>query len=415
VRYEEYTCCVVDNGLFTSLAQLLTKDFGQVMYASPWVCAFPTTNMLTIGDGISGVKRIDSIWEHIDDIDLFVFPDINDGELQLYLESIGKRVFGSRRGEELENMRRASKEHLSSLGLHVAPYKVVHGLPALRTFLKRNEDQYVKISRTRGDGETFFAKNYMNIEPRLDTLQMKVGALVNEMEFICEPKIKDACEVAFDGYCIDGQFPSQACYGLEAKGRAYVGHFTDYDNMPDQITEPNAKIAPTLKSYGYRNFFAMEARITADGTPWIIDPCMRFGSPPSEMLQVMYSNLAEIFWEGSAGNLVEPVPAGEWGAELVLHATWAEENWLEVQSPKDLEPFVKLRNLTIVDGHKYIVPSGTGIGAVVAVAETQQKAIDLCIERADKIEAYTLEYAKEAFQEIDEQAKLMKKYTGVTF
>src|SRR6185437_5774556 len=173
---ETKTCCIVDNGLFPHLAQLLSKSFGNTYYYSSWETAFPRSNELIIGSGISGVKRIDTIWPIIGDVDIFIFPDIFHGPLQVYLKKTGKRVWGSALGENLETMRGLSKKWLRDLGLPVGPYRQIRGLDNLRDYLKDNENQFVKISRTRGDMETFHAKNYKLIEPRLDELEHSFGA-----------------------------------------------------------------------------------------------------------------------------------------------------------------------------------------------------------------------------------------------
>jgi hypothetical protein len=174
--------CVVDNGLFIGLAQAISKDFKKVYYTSPWVCAFPTTNTMSIGSHVPGIERIDEFWSRIDEIDLFIYPDIYTGAEQRYLQSIGKRVWGSRYGEDLEIEREEAKLHLKQLGCNIGPYKVIKGLDDLRHHLKYNDRQFVKISKTRGDGETFFAKNYANIETRLDELEHSLGAAKKHIE-----------------------------------------------------------------------------------------------------------------------------------------------------------------------------------------------------------------------------------------
>lgn len=393
-RYETKSCCVVDNGLFVELAVTLAPSFGKVFYYSPWESAYPRSNPLLVGQGIEGVTRSDDIFGLIPDVDLWVFPDVYQGPLQLHLESLGKRVWGSRMGEELELYRQETKAHLESLGLPIGTYVVLRGLDSLRTHLRAHDNQWVKVSRTRGDMETFHSKNYKLIEPRLDELEHGLGAKKAIIDFIVEDGIDDAIEIGYDGYTVDGQFPSAAMVGVEAKDKGYLGAFLKETAMPSQIRAINAALAETLKQYRYRNFFAAEMRVTRDGTPWIIDPCCRAGSPPNELLQVMYTNLDEIIWKGAEGTLVDPVPAGRFGAELLLHSTWADKNWQAVQFPAELRQFVKLRNLTVINGEHYVVPQALGlpeIGSVVAVADTLDEAIDTVRQRADAVEGYYIE------------------------
>lgn len=407
--YKDKTVLVYDYGLFLSFAQTLSKSFGKVLYYRTFEGAFPSTVEHCVGEGIDGVESVEEFWSRLDEIDLFVFLDIYSGELQWHLQSLGKRVWGSRNGDELEKLRSESKKSLEQAGLDCGNWKEVTGMDALRSYLKRNNDQYVKISSTRGDAETFFAKDYANIEPRLDALAVKIGPYQDTMRFICEDKIKDAVEFAYDGYSVDGQFPNKTCYGIEAKGRGYLGHFVDYDALPEQLLDMNHAVAPMLAQYQYRNFFAMEARITKDGKPHVIDPACRAGSPPSEMLQNMYSNLPDILWYGAEGICVDPIPEAEWGAELMLHATWAEDHWLAVDLPKQYADNIKLRNFCVVGGKTYITPGSTSIGAVVATGKTPKEAQERVKKIAEEIRGYTIEVEPEAFDEIDKEIEKLEQ------
>jgi hypothetical protein len=272
-RYKGKTALVYDNGLFVEAAITLAKDFDKIYYYCPWTSGYPNSNPLWIGKGIAGVQRIPSIWDVVDEVDLWVFPDVYDGPLQDHLVQMGKRVWGSRHGEVLELNRHASKQLQEELGISIGHYKVVTGLAALRTYLREHEDQYVKISATRGDMETFYSKNYKLIEPRLNELAHRLGAKANKVEFIVEDAINDAVEVGYDGFSIDGQFPSHTLYGIEIKDRGYIGRVKAYDDLPEQIRDVNHRFSPILQTYNYRNFWSAELRITKDGTAYSIDPC----------------------------------------------------------------------------------------------------------------------------------------------
>lgn len=412
-NYKTKTVCVVDNGLFVEFAVMLAKDFGKVLFYSPWESAFPKSNSVLIGEGIPGVTRVDSFWPMLDEIDLFVFPDVSFGPLQVHLaDDLGKRVWGGRMGEELEFWRDDSKKHLKSLGIDIGPYKVIKGLDALREFLRENDNQYVKINRTRGDMETFRSKNYKLIEPRLDELEHSLGAKKKIMEFIVEAEIPDAVEVGYDGYCIDGKFPEKATYGIEVKDKGFIMKTTSYDRLPEQVRSVNQKLSSTLKDYEYRGFLSTEIRVTEDGKKaYVIDPCARMGSPPGELFQLMITNWPDVLWQGAEGTIVEPKFAAKWGAELLLISEWADKNWQAVEFPRSLRDQVKLRNLTVIDGKHYVTPGSVGhseIGAVVALGDTMQQAIDECRRVAERVEGHYLEAlpgsldeAKDAFDKLD--------------
>ena len=417
--FSNKSCYIRDNGLFVELAVRMAKTFGKVYYDFPWQNAFPKSNSMLVGKGIPGVERIGpterikDVWEIKDEVDLFVYPDIyNPGE-QTELESQGKRVWGSRYGEELELDRIGVKKYLEKIGLAIGVYEVVVGLDALRKFLKNNDKQFIKVSTTRGDFETFYAKNYKLIEPRLDELEYTLGAKKRIMEFIVEAEIEKAVEIGYDGYTVDGQFPTKAMCGIEIKDMGYVGYFKEYKDMPKQVLESNAKIAPALKEYGYKNFFCMEMRITQDGTPYIIDPMTRFGSPPSELIMNMYTNLDEILWFGAEGKCIDPIPEAKFGAELLIHSSWADKNWQAVEFPPEIRNNVKLRNLTIIEGKHYVVPQSVGlpeIGAVVATGDTEKEAIDKVQELAGMIEGYSVECYPESLDKAVEEKQKLKDF-----
>lgn len=406
------TALVYDYGQFVELAATLSKQFGRVLYFAPWVHGgSPTSKMLRIGQGVEGVERVEEIWPYVDDVDLFVFPDVQEPELQIYLAAQGKRVWGCRGGAELELDRAASKEIAKRRGIDIAPYAVVTGVEALRSFLKKNKDQWVKISGTRGDMETFHSPDYDEIEEQIDELAHKLGPKKNIMEFICEQGISPAVEVGYDGYTIDGKFPNASLVGVETKCKAYVGKTMRYAQLPRQVKEINEKLSPVLKGYGYRGFLSTEIRCTKDAA-YLIDPCCRCGSPPSELYQVMIENLAEVIWEGADGLVVEPEYKAKYGAMVLLQSEWAADNWQHVSFPPKLRENVKLHNLTVIDGEHYVIPfvdRRTQIGAVVAMGETEDEAIRECKKIADEVKGHMIEKPVAA---LDEAREHLDKIVG---
>jgi hypothetical protein len=406
--------CVYDYGLFVELAVTLAKDFGRVLYYCPWQDGYPKSNALLIGSGLEGIERISTIWPYLDEIDLFVFPDVYEGHLQEHLISLGKRVWGSRLGEELELDRVKSKELARKIGIDIGPYAVVDGLDDLRKYLKKNDDQWVKISATRGDMETFHSKTYSLAEPRLDHLEHSLGAKKKTMKFIVEQAINNACEVGYDGYTVDGRYAKQAIVGVEVKCKSYVGRALRYNDLPDGVKSVNDKLSPVLKGYQYRGFISTEIRCNGDGN-FLIDPCARCGSPPSEFYQVMIANLADIIWHGSEGILIEPEYISTWGAELIITSEWAMTNWLSLSFPKKYRDNIKIRNAAVIDGKYYYVPdraAGSEIGAVIAIGSTHQEAIDECRKIAETIESHDHDVAASS---LDEAREDLAKFLGDKF
>lgn len=400
---------ICDNGAFLETAVMLSKSFGKTYFTSPWVNAFPRSNDAMIGRGIPGLTRVDSVWDVVDDTDLFVYPDVGNGAEQLHLESLGKRVWGSRLGEELEFYREKTKRFLTKIGLHVGEWESVKGIDALREFLKSHKEQWVKVDKFRGDFETFFSEDFKQSETRIDEIAQILGVRKNTTRFVVEKNIPDAVEIAFDGYTVDGQFPKHSVCGIEIKDAGYVGKYIPYDSVPEPLRDINERLASALEGYRYRNFFACEARITKDHKAWIIDPCCRSSSPPGDMLLNMYTNLAEVFWEGADGKLVEPKVEGKWCAELLIHFAGDGKAWRAVDFPEKIRDHIKLRAAARLDGRYYMIPQVTGpqmVGAACGIGTTMQGAIEQAKEYAAQVKGYL--FASEPHS-LDTAAEELKK------
>lgn len=397
-------CC---NPLFASLAERLGRDFGKVYLYIPYAGSFPTMNHGMVGYGLDNVELVSDVFgPHFDKVDLFVFPDLGHAAMQVQLETMGKRVWGNRNAEELEQHRELCKEQMEKLGLPVHPWKVCQGITALRSHLKANANQHVKIDRWRGVTETFFSPSYEVVETKLNEIAHTLGAFGEMLEFICEDDLPDRVEVGVDTYCIDGRYPDNTLFGLEIKDAGYIGQMVKWEEIPEPLRRWNEAFAPLFARYGARGSISNEIRIGKDKEPYMVDATIRAPCPPSELWQEMFTNLAEIMWEGADGKLVEPIPAGKWGVEIILKSPWAEKNWQPVMYPEKYAPQIKLFNCVKVDGTRYVVPQDedmTEIGAVVGWGETMEEAIKHAKEAGEAIEGYGIKFSTAAYDKAKEQ------------
>lgn len=423
MKYPNETVFVYDLGLFSCVAERLRKDFGRVLYFSPWEEAFVRSSAMMLGKGIDGIERVD-YWEPFlrsGEVDLWVFPDTYSGHRQLMLENLGndainrdigrgskpylpsevvkyfeaqnQRVWGARMGEELELFREDAKRTMKSLGIPIGPWKRVTGINNLRDYLKEHENVRVKISFVRGDAETFHSQNYELIRPRLDEIENSVGPRASIMDFVVEESIDDAAEIGGDFYSVDGQFPNAGMVGFEEKSKAYIGKWMKWQDMPTQITGNLTKLSPELEEYRCRSWVALETRVTKDGKPYVVDPCMRMGNPPAAACMVMYENLPEIIREGAEGRLVQPKNRDEWACQILIHSSWSERHWQPVYWPKEIDDYVFLSNHTVIEGVHYVVPGpdlSSAVGSVVCTGKTMDEACDGAIEYAKQVEGYDL-------------------------
>ena len=263
--------CCVDNGQFIPVARRLGEQVEKCYYWSPADRSLPVIQEAMLGDGFDEIERVESIWDVVEETDLFVFPDIGHASLQKYLVSLGKPVWGARGGDVLESNRGLFLKTLESVGLEVPDHDVVKGLTNLRLFLKDKEDKYIKISKWRGNFETFHWVDWGSTESELDNLAVEFGPAKEMITFYVFDPIDTDIEDGCDAYCIDGKYPSLVLKGMECKDKSFLGTMMKYDEMPEQLREVNDKFAAALRQYDYRGFFSTEVRILPDKF-YFIDP-----------------------------------------------------------------------------------------------------------------------------------------------
>lgn len=413
MNFRDKRVLVYDMGMFLSWGFRLAREFGEVYYHNPsWKQMSPSSNQLLIGHGFDEITMVKNFWDIVPQIDLFVFPYIYDGDLQNELVRQGKRVWGGRKGEELEIYRPEAKQEMQRLGMPVGDYDVVTGLEALREYLQKHKNVHVKISLTRADTETFHAPSYEEILPKLDEIKHFVGAASEAMQFIVEKPIEPALEIGYDGYFCGG-FPSRAINGVEVKDNSYLGTLLPYEDLDEHIRDVNAWLEPALKAYQYRGLLSTEVRVGPDEKPYLIDVTCRSGSPPGESMQEMIANWAEIMWNGAEGVMVDPEPDEDedgdevkYSAQAVIYSDHADEAWQAITIPDEVRRWVKLFFHTKLGGVDYVIPQPakfSEIGWVVGTGPSVKDAIKACEEHAEQISGYKLEVRTKSLQDAIEE------------
>jgi hypothetical protein len=233
---------------------------------------------------------------------------------------------------------------------------------------------------------------------------------------VVEKNLKDTKELAIDWYTVDGQTPESGMVGIEAKNKSYLGVWEDRSEMLPELLKPYELLAPALEKYRCRSWLAFETRINKQGKAFVQDPCVRFGSPPGEVCQLQYTNMAEIMWEGADGNLVEPEPAAKYAVQLQIHSDWATDQWLPVQFPDAIADNVMLKNATCIDGQYYVVPQanrGKDVGAVCAVGNTIKDAVKKVKAYAEQVTGYYLDIHPDSLDGIQDEIDTLAEEYGI--
>jgi len=398
---------VIDFGLCIehSLA-LLGNRIDTVYYYVPWQDAFPRFLNALIGRGYEdeGLMRIDRFWDYVDAVDYIVVFDTYLGDLVHFLRQKGYKVFGAGPEEMLENDRWYSRKLQKKLGLPTQETIRLIGFENLKKYLKENENKVVKLNTYRGSLETFTHYDYKSSEPLLEHLEVELSVSKKYVEFIIEDFV-GVIEPGYDFYVVDGEYPDKVLWGYEKKGSGYIAKVENYNEMPKALLDIAEKYKKVFEKYQARTFYSTEIRVDERGKGYLIDNCIRVPMPcPSACEMIVFKNWDEIITQGAEGILVNPEIDEniKYVASVSLESEWANEHWLAVEIPEEYRKFIKLRK-HLKDGDKYFaVPGFSSICAVVGYGSTIDEAIEMCIEIANSVKAYQIEYNYTGLQTIKE-------------
>lgn len=382
----EVTLCVADHGLFLPIALRLAEACKKVYYWSPDERVMRRLDEGVVGDGFSKITRAESIWSVKSECDGFIFPDIGFTGEQKELQIQGYPVWGHNGGDELEVNRGLFLRTVKELGLDVPPHTIIQGMTKLREYLKNHDDKYIKISKWRGDWETFHWRNWEQDEATLDLKSWKLGPTKELITFYVFDPIDTDIEDGLDLYSIDGHHPSLVMHGMECKDKSYLCSIQKYEEVPEPVKKISDAFFPVLGRYGYRGFFSFETRIK-DEKSYPIDPTCRAGSPPSQCMMKMLKNLPEIMWKGANGICIDPEPEDNFAGQILMSCDRDDDEWLTLDIPKSIRESVtfgfacEINGMTVVPPHplKNMIGWLCGTGATIKdlISDLKDKAGEL--------------------------------------
>jgi hypothetical protein len=379
----EIIVAVIDHGLFLPVARRLARDVAKVYYSTETEKAFPTVQDL-VGDGFDDIERVDSIWQVAERCDAVICPDIGFAPLQRELLRQGKPVWGAREADALEVYRGKFLDALIDTRLPVPKFTKVIGMTALREHLKDKQDRYVKISRFRGDWETFHWRSYEQDTGYLDIKSVQFGPLKEQVIFYVFDPIDTDIEDGIDTYCIDGKLPDLVLHAMENKDLSWLGGWQRLAEVAPELRIVSEEFSPILERHQYRSFFSTEVRITPDGESFFIDPTLRAGSPPSQAMCELIENYGDVVWHGANGELVEPKPVAKFGAQAVVNLK-NRRFWSEIEVDDELDQWLKCGNCIRVGDSICFPPDpdcDPAVGYLVGIGDTVAEAVQHLQENA---------------------------------
>jgi hypothetical protein len=400
---EEVSCVVVDYGSFESLADKLAETMETVYYYSPFEQEYRDINRCVIGEGLENVIRLDDPLEPdvLEQIDLFVFPDIGYGGLQHHLRDIGKAVWGANGVSDYELFRTKFLGLLKELGLPMAKSVKLVGITALAEHLKTVKDKWVKINRYRENMETWHHIDWDHSVRVLEGLALIFGGAKEHVTFVVQDVVDTPIEIGYDGWTVDGKFPPRSFQGYEKKNELYLGAWLTDSSLPKEIQQVNDALAPLLKASEYRNFIATELRVKGD-QPYFIDPTMRMAGQTQEHLQNSCKNLANVIWMGANGVLIPPDFSHKVAAEATLHYKAGEpKDWKILRVSKEAQPWCKFYHYCIYDGLYHFPPyRNDEVGVIIGLGDTKEAAVEALRKNFKLLEREPVEICEEKFEDL---------------
>lgn len=405
---KDIIACVCDHGRFLEVARRLARDVAKVYYWTPHESDCPSLSRGMIGTGFPEIERIADPLVNFD-CDVFIFTDVGFTPMQQYFQHHGIPVFGHMGGDILEVNRGKFIETLKQLEMPVAEHVVIRGMQALRRHLRDQKDKYLKISKWRGDMESFHWRSWEEDASQLDHIAVKMGPLREHVTFYVFDPIDTKIEDGIDTFCVDGQLPGVAIHALEKKDKALLGTIVPFKDIDETIRGVSEKFAPVLGEFGYRGFFSTEIRVTPDGEAFFIDPTLRAGSPPHQVQCEMIANYGDVVWNAANGMICDPVAVKKFGVQAIVTSHPDENQWEEVRIPDDIRQWFKCGFATLVDG-TLAIPPGLASHAMwmTAIGDTIKEAISALKEHAKQLPDHlTCEYhgLADLLREADEAEK----------
>jgi hypothetical protein len=446
-KYADKKILVIDTGgLYLSVAERFVKDFGKVYYYLPNYDSSPSLNKSMVGERLAGVKVIEQ-WMYkwndykgndgdynFNDIDIFYFPDVYLGDVQMHLiHDCNKIVWGSRKAEELELLRYETKLKLAKIGLAVTATELCTDYKKLYTFLeKNNKPKFLKLSWFRGIIESCKFEDMLKSIKTLSKLKSSLEECYadegeNSMELLAEEPIESELEIGIDTFSIDGEIPKTIGMGYEVKNKLYITKHVQYDELPQQLKDTTFGLNKLIKQYGdngCRSWVCTEIRIDDKKQGHLIDITMRQGSPPSELQQEWIENYSEVVFEGANGNVVEPVYKSKYAAQVAIYSPMVNDAQI-IKIPNEVKQWVKIYDycgVKKVGSQEYgIIPiinetdNTTAVGFVVGLGETIDECFAKIEEYFSKIEGEDLKLMIDHKKDADKSIKAMKKVLDIDF
>lgn len=381
---------VLDQGIFIEQANgLADKGRHEVKYYSNWEKSQPQSSDFEPGNNFEHLQKEKDFFKWIDWADCVVNFDVYDNSTIAFLRQKypNKSIFGSGKGEWLENSRWKVKQWVKEQNLPLQKSYLIKGLTKLRKFIKEKPGHYIKTDLFRSDCESFPAKDYKVVEARLNGLVIKYGAMAEEINFIAEEMLDTKVEIGFDGFFWGEDFVQECFLGYEKDKEVIVDKKFSIKDLPSECKEWLNKLKPLLKSLDYRGPFSIEWMCFKD--KWFaLDICARSMSPGGSGYPQWIKNFPELIYKIGKKENVSMQTETNFISAVFLESKRAEKEDVYIKLKKDDRDKVKFMSACQnKEGDYFAVKPCTTVAVPIGSGKTWKEAIESVKKNSDLVDA----------------------------
>ncbi len=375
---------VIDTNIGLDHALGIAKGGYETYFAVVHGQAFPKIESEINGYGFSEIKKI---WDWAEALEkgvkVIVFTDSGFGYLADWLRDKGYAVFGADdKSERLELDRVYFKKVMERYDIPTPSYDIVKGIDGVVRVIKEKGMRFVKISRFRGDVETFGTDSPEDAEQILR--QSKLAMFDDAITFVLEePMNKDKfVEIGIDAFFNGKEFLSVVFDTVELK---WIGNFTMVRNIEDS---PWYDVLKKLESYlaknGYRGMFAMEGFWDGDKV-YVTDPTPRWPYVCSYAYSRLIENFADVVVGVSKGEDIDIKTVAKFSVQLPVYTDEAEK-WKEIKS-ENWERTALRHSVKVKDKIWWVPVEHNVVATAIGLGNSIDDAIDDAINIVEGIDA----------------------------
>jgi hypothetical protein len=413
---------VKDMKIFMEQANALS-DGGknEVIYCPAWQTAYPKFEDFAVGINFEHLKTKDKdglpllFADYVKWADCICNFDVHGNEeiARARKEFPDKSVWGSGKGEKLEDNRLFLKKILEAINLQVQKWKAIKGVSALEAYIKQHPNQWVKLNIFRGDegAESFYAKDIESIQTNLLRLRLTYGPLCEDVTFIVEENIDTPVEIGYDGFFNGHNYADKCFLGYERHKNLYVAKVIDYEDLPIALYETQEALAPVLEKLEFRGALSTEEKIVSKKENYFLDICSRLPSPLSALYPVVIKNWAELVYGFGKGEDISLDIDAKYVAAMGLESEDLEKDFVEVKIKPNSRDKVRFQTACQKDGKYYAVRGNKMACILVAQGNSVDEVLKGLQKNADLVEADGID--KDDLNGIDIVKEVIEQGKGV--